>query len=201
MQELNGGKADAEIVDLISKAKARLSQTCSKVSYKIIETENAKDFFVGDDIKSYANGSNEIAVFILTLGVEVDKHIKRLEKLDKLEYVVFDKVASYYIEELADDLQDEIKEQLLKNNKFMLNRFSTGYGDYPLSVNKKIVEFLDGNRLGVFLTDKNMFIPSKTICGIVAAGDSKDYFNFCKTCNLGGECSHLKKGGRCFEQR
>ncbi len=168
-------------------------------SYKILKTEAAGDFLLGNDIKSYTENSNELAIFLVTTGVSVDQKLKRLEKTDRFSYFVFDKVASYYIEDMAEKLQKEIEQELLINNKYTLNRFSTGYGDYPIEVNEKIVDFLNGNRLGVFLTEKNMFMPSKTISGIIAAGDVNKSFNFCKTCNLTKNCTHLKGGRKCYE--
>ncbi len=154
---------------------------------------------VGNDIKAYLDNSKEVAVFIVTAGVVVDQQLRRLEKFDKLAYLVYDKVASYFIEEMAEKLQNEIRSELLKTNKYMLNRFSTGYGDYPIDVNEKIVDLLNGNRLGVYLTDKKMFMPSKTISGIIAAGDINKSFNFCKTCNLTKNCIHLRGGRKCYE--
>lgn len=119
--------------------------------------------------------------------------------MDKLKYIVYDKVCSHFIEDKCELLQSEINKELLKNNKFTLTRYSTGYGDFPIDVNKDIHKMLDGQRLGIFLTEKNMFMPSKTISGIIASGDIKDYFNFCKTCNITKDCKLIKEGRRCYE--
>ncbi len=108
-------------------------------------------------------------------------------------------VCSHLIEEKAEILQSEINTKLLEKNKYTLNRFSTGYGDFPIDVNEKISNILDANRLGIYLTEKNMFMPSKTISGIIASGDKHNYFNFCKTCNITKECNLIKEGRRCFE--
>lgn len=190
---------DIELESLIDKSIETIVKIEYKYSYKIIETSEANDFLVGKDINIYAENSNQIAVFLITLNIEVDKILKRLEKIDKLEYIVFDTVCSHYIEEKTESLQKEVSEYLLSKSKYMLNRFSTGYGDYPIEVNEKIVNFLNGNRLGVHLTEKKMFIPSKTICGLIAAGDKNQSFNFCRTCNITKECKYLKAGRKCFE--
>lgn len=197
--ELNGGKADDELISLIDQFCKEMENISFKQNYKIFKTDEIKNILIGNDIKSYAEDSKQIAVFIITLSHEVDKKLRVLEKMDKLQYLVYDKVCSHYIEDLCQNLQDEIKIKLLKENKFMLNRYSTGYGDFPIDVNKDIHKILNADRLGVFLTDKNMFIPSKTISGLIASGDIKETFNFCKTCNLTHECNLIKVGRRCYE--
>ncbi len=199
LRELNGGKPDREIEELIEVFIDELSNIECKSNFKIISTKDASSFLIGNDIKSYVENSKEIAVFLVTTNISIDQRLKRLEKLDKLAYIVFDKVTSHYIEDMAEKLQKEIGKELLQRNKYMLNRFSTGYGDYPIGVNEKIVDLLNGNRLGVFLTEKNMFMPSKTISGIIAAGDINKSFNFCKTCNLTNNCTYLKGGQKCYE--
>lgn len=201
VKSLNGGtyKYDEEVENLIDKYILEISNFDSKSIFKIFKTREINEILVGNDITLYTEQSNEIAVFLLTLGLEIDKKLRQLEKIDKFKYIIFDTVSSFYIEEKAEKLQNEIKIELLKNNKYMLNRFSPGYGDYPLEVNEKILKTLNGNKLGIFLTEKKMFIPSKTISGIIASGDIKSYFNFCKTCNIAKDCTKIKEGKKCFE--
>ncbi len=184
---------------MIERFINELSAIECRSGFKILKTTDATDFIKGEDIRSYVENSKHIAVFLVTTSIAVDQKLKRLEKLDKLAYIVFDKVSSHYIEDVAEQLQKEIELELLKENKYTLNRFSTGYGDYPLEVNEQIVDLLNGNRMGVFLTEKKMFMPSKTISGIIAAGDINKTFNFCKTCNLTKNCVYIKGGRKCYE--
>ncbi len=197
--ELNRGKTDKELEELIDKFIIELEEMPWKSNFRIFKTNEIKNILIGEDIKLYVKDSNEVAVFIVTLNVDVDKRLRVLEKTDKLAYIVYDKVCSHYIEDKAEELQTEISKELLKNNRYMLSRFSTGYGDFPIDVNKDIVNITNANRLGVFLTDKNMFMPSKTISGIIASGDSVKSFNFCKTCNITDKCEYIKKGRKCYE--
>lgn len=199
LQELNGGNEDAELENLVNKYVEESSKVIFKYKYKIFKTDDVNYLLQGDDIKRYAKNSNEIAVFIVTLNVEADKKLRTLEKISKLDYIVYDKVISHLIEDKAELLQQEVHKELLENNKFALTRFSTGYGDYPIDVNYDIHKLLDANRLGVFLTDKNMFMPSKTISGIIAGGDEVKNFNFCTTCNITKECNLIKEGRKCYE--
>ncbi len=197
--DLNGGKEDLELTKLINEYILECENIDYKYNYKIFTFDEIKDLLIGENIKDYAKDSKNICVFIVTLNIETDKKLRQLEKVDKLKYLVYDRVLSHLIEDKAILLQEEVKEELLKNNKYMLNRFSTGYGDWPIDVNYSIHKILKADRLGIFLTEKNMFMPSKTISGIIASGDTVSSFNFCKTCNITKECKLIKEGRRCYE--
>lgn len=199
LYELNNGKEDFELSKLVEESIIEVSKFDVKSKYKIFKTDELSSILIGNDIKNYTKDSNEVAVFIITLSHDADKKLKYFEKIDKLKYIVFDKVCSHYIEDECEKMQKEINKILLQNNKFVLNRFSTGYGDFPININYDIHKMLDAERIGVFLTDKNMFIPSKTISGIIASGDKQDKFNFCKTCNITKECKLVQEGRRCYE--
>ncbi len=199
LYDLNGGKEDSELELLVEKYMLEASSCISKSRYKIFDTEDIRDILVGNDINSYCEQSKKVAIFIVTLNVDIDKQLRVLEKTDKLAYIVYDRVCSHLIEDKAEELQKEVSIELLKDSKYVLNRFSTGYGDFPIDINEKIHKILDANRLGVFLTDRNMYMPSKTISGIIAGGDVIKSFNFCKTCNLTKECKLIREGRKCFE--
>ncbi len=199
LYDLNGGKEDKELEILVDKFMLEASNCISKSKYKIFDTSEIQDMLIGNDINSYCEKSKKVAVFIVTLNVDMDKRLRVLEKTDKLSYIVFDRVCSHLIEDKAEEIQKEITKELVNDCKFVLNRFSTGYGDFPIDVNEKIHKILDANRLGIFLTDKNMYMPSKTISGIIAGGDITKSFNFCKTCNLTKECKLIREGRKCFE--
>ncbi len=197
--ELNKGMEDIEVFNLVDKFISQLQNTFYKSKYKIFSIEDIEKILIGEDIKLYTKDSKYIAIFIITLGIDIDKTLMIFEKTDKLGYIVFDKVCSHFIEEKTEELQKVIEKDLKINSKYALSRFSTGYGDFPICVNRDIVNILDANRMGIFLTDKDMFIPSKTISGIIASGDIVKSFNFCKTCNITQKCELIKKGDRCYE--
>lgn len=197
--QLNGGKEDLEVIQLIEQYTLEMQNITYKQKYKVFKTNEVSNILQGEDIKKYSEYSNETAIFIITLSHDVDKKLRMLEKIDKLKYIVYDTVASHYVEHLCSNMQNEIHQQLLKNNKYALARFSAGYGDFDININKTIYDMLDASRLGVYLTEKNMFIPSKTITGIICAGDINESFNFCQTCNITNECKLIKEGRKCYE--
>lgn len=199
LNELCNGRKDEEIISLIEKFEKDIFHMHIKKTFKIFKTEELKEILIGNNVKDYSKYSTYCAVFVITLGIDVDKRLRFYEKTNKLDYIIFDKVASHYIEDRVEILQNQITEELLKYDRYVMKRFCTGYGDFPLNINNNIVDILDANKFGIYTTDKSMFIPSKTIGGIIASSNINEPFNFCKSCNIKYKCRKKERGESCFE--
>ena len=106
---------------------------------------------------------NEAYVFCATLGMGVDRHFERLNKISSAKAMVFSAVGSSLVEGLCDYVNE-----MLSQNKETKPRFSCGYGDFCLEHQADILKALDANkRLGIFLTDSYMMVPVKTVTAII----------------------------------
>ena len=80
--------------------------------------------------------------------------------------VATDSMCTSALECALDDLCEDLQKQCGKKLK---TRFSCGYGDFPLSAQKDMVNLLDtGRKIGVFLSESMMLAPQKS--GTAVAG-------------------------------
>ena len=79
--------------------------------------------------------------------------------------VVVDSMASVDIEKFMDKIEDELKERY--KGLYFTNRFSPGYGDYPLEKQREVVKILNTEKkLGLSLTDSLLLNPTKSVTGL-----------------------------------
>ena len=84
---------------------------------------------------------------------------------------VYDAVGSALAESVCDEA-----EKMIKRNSKCRPRFSPGYGDFPLSVQRDVLSLVNAERLvGITLTDTNLMLPQKSITAVV--GISKNEFH------------------------
>ncbi|QIV78026.1 methionine synthase [Fervidobacterium pennivorans subsp. keratinolyticus] len=105
-------------------------------------------------------------VFISTLGNTLDEEIENLSQTSTLEAMLLDAWGSEAIEKLNDTFEQIFKS---RNNCELTMRFSPGYGDLHITVNKTYVELL-GVTDKITVLDTGLMIPRKTttcIAGIV----------------------------------
>ncbi len=106
---------------------------------------------------------NEIILFAATVGFEIDRLIKRYSKLSPSKSLILQAIGAERVESLCDVFCNEL------SDKFDCRpRFSPGYGDLPLSMQKDVISALDCTRkIGIVLNENLLMSPSKSVTAIV----------------------------------
>ena len=156
-----------------------LSECLGALSYKACWREFPL-LFCGDEInlgfartKSRAlftnlKGCGKIVLFAATVGHEMDRLIKKQSLLSPAKSVCLQAIGSERVESLCDTLNAELKEQYKKQGFLLKPRFSPGYGDLPLSLQREIMPALDcAKLLGISLGENLMMSPSKSVTAII----------------------------------
>ena len=156
-----------------------LSECAGALSYKACWREFPL-LFCGDEInlgfartKSRAlftnlKGCGKIVLFAATVGHEMDRLIKKQSLLSPAKSVCLQAIGSERVESLCDTLNAELKEQYKKQGFLLKPRFSPGYGDLPLSLQREIMPALDcAKLLGINLGENLMMSPSKSVTAII----------------------------------
>ena len=123
--------------------------------------------FAKTDSKSLAinlEGCDKIVLFAATVGAEVDRLILKYSKLSPAKALILQAMGSAAIECWCDDINDVITEKYGATRP----RFSCGYGDLPLQLQRNIFAALSvTKRLGVTLSDNLFMTPTKSVTAII----------------------------------
>lgn len=145
----------------------------------------------GKAIKRFLIDSDEAALFAVTLGLDLDREIKRLEQTDLTKALIMDSTASTLVEEICNQVSDDFENFQKENNKYTTERFSPGYSDLPLKIQNDITRVLDTQRkIGLATTDSSLLLPRKSVTAIIGVLDKprKPMSNRCSICLLRGNC-------------
>ena len=86
-----------------------------------------------------------------------------IKDIERIYFFVYDAVGSALAESVCDEA-----EKMIKKNLKCRPRFSPGYGDFPLSVQRDVLSLVNAERLvGITLTDTNLMLPQKSITAIL----------------------------------
>jgi len=95
------------------------------------------------------------------LGEEFDRLLRQTQVTDMAGAVILDRLAGGYIERFCNGKDREI---IGEHKAF---RFSPGYGDFPLSANRDILNVLGAQKkIGLCATDLFLLTPQKSITGV-----------------------------------
>lgn len=131
-----------------------------------IKLDGASIKLYGKDIKNHLRCCNELIVLACTISFKVDKYIKLLQLTDMKKALMADSLASALIEQVCDLAELEIKK--LYPDSSMTTRYSPGYGDFDISMQKILSNLLNTQKnIGLFVNESYMMIPSKSVIAVI----------------------------------
>lgn len=154
----------------------------------------------GRDIEAHLDGCSHAVIMAATLSIEADRLIDRAQSRSLADALALDALGSAGIEQICGKAEDIIKNQLPE--KYMTWRFSPGYGDFPIDIQKSLADILDaGRRIGLTVTDSCLMIPRKSVTAVIGVSDRPlpEKRRGCLYCKMRDKCNFRKNGVRCTD--
>ena len=175
--------------------------------YKLFDIEHHTDSIIvtgtnlnltGKSITNHLEGCNKAVLMACTLSDKVDKLISRYNITDMTSALITDSMASAMIEQVCNEVEIIIKNQLKIEN--MTWRFSPGYGDLPIDIQKNFIQVINANKqIGLTVTENNILIPRKSVTAVIGISDSPlpQKKRGCLIWNMNKTCQFRKRGSHC----
>lgn len=124
------------------------------------------------DLARQLAGCGEALVFAATVGLELDRFIARYGRLSPARALMFQAIGAERIEALCDAFCADQAAELGRSGRGLTRRFSPGYGDLPLALQREIFPVLDCPRkIGLSLNDSLLMTPSKSVTALAGVTD------------------------------
>lgn len=190
-----------ELQDIVSPKYLSKTFSCEITQSQItLFSEDNQNHFPSLTISSKNLADNlrnchQVILFAATLGLGADKLLQKYEITNMAKATISQACSAAYIEAYCNVLQENIRIEYMEKGIYLRPRFSPGYGDLPLEMQKNIFEILEcAKRLGLTLTESLLMYPTKSVTAFI--GLTKD----CTTCSnpaqdSAGKCSQCKNTG------
>lgn len=128
-------------------------------------------------------GCGRVILFAATVGVSPDRLVAKYTRLSPSKALLFQAIGAERIEALCDIFCADISAEYGVGLK---PRFSAGYGDLPLDVQRDIFAILEPEkRIGLTLNQSLLMSPTKSVTAFVGIGGEKqENFNKCSGCDM-----------------
>ena len=200
LRYLGGADAqpDERLNALLDSCEKELLQIAEpKYLYRMVELPCA-DLISGEDIREHLRGCDRAVLFCATLGAEIDRTLRVTQLRNMSRAVVLDSMANAAIEQVCDKAERLIAAQLPDN--YLTFRYSPGYGDYPITMQKKFLEALDAPRkIGLSRNESDLLTPSKSVTAIIGVSKEpvENRRRGCAVCSLREPCRYRRRGNHC----
>ncbi len=184
-------RAELLIDECLDEITAGLTYRVCYREFKVSHTKDGLDlgFTVtgSRDLSKNLEGCRGIILFAATCGIAPDRLIARYGRLSPAKALCFQAIGAERIESLCDEFNRDISSEAMSKGLYTRPRFSPGYGDLSLSVQKEIFAVLDCHRkIGLSLNDSLLMSPSKSVTAIIGLGPSP-------RAAAGGDCASCSK--------
>ena len=186
---INQSKVELEQIEsllgeCIEEILPRLSYKVCYEELPISITDEVCDFgcmqITSKDLAKNLYGCEKVFLFAATIGVEIDRLIAKYGHLSQVKAVLLQAIGAERIESLCDAFCNELQTQMDKEGLSLRPRFSPGYGDLSLDVQKDIFQILNCSKyIGLTLNESLLMSPSKSVTAFVGVGQ---------------ECTTVKRG-------
>ena len=107
-------------------------------------------------------------MFAATIGVGIDRLITRYNHSSPSKALILQALGAERVEALCDLFNAQIEEEAVAKGMSLRPRFSPGYGDLPLTVQKEFMTLLDcAHLIGINLNESLLMSPSKSVTAII----------------------------------
>ena len=174
-----------------------LSVIDAKYLYRVIDLP-CGELTQGQDIKKHLAGCQRAAVLCATLGAGVDRLLRVSQIADMSRAVVLNSLAAAAIEQVCDRAEQEISR--LYPGYHMTFRFSPGYGDYPIQMQKYYINELDAQRkIGLSTNESYILVPAKSVTAVIGLSPEpiEPKKRGCAVCNMRATCQYRSRGEHC----
>ena len=140
-------------------------------------------------------GCHKIVILAATLGVGADRLIARAQVRSMTQASVLQAAGAAMIEAYVEEVNRKIRDEHTAEGLYLRPRFSPGYGDLPLTLQKDIIRILNTPKtIGVSLTDACLMVPSKSVTALigVSGNDSRCVMAGCEECSSRDTCVYRR---------
>ena len=168
---------DVDVMALMEKA-AREMQVVMKPQavFEVFDLKGGDEVSFADvtlnsrDLTTNLAGCSKVALLAATIGPQVDALIRKNSSLDPVYASILQATGAMFIEEVVDLVNDEIKKIAASQGLKTKPRYSPGFGDVPLEVQRDFFRLLPCTRIGLTLMDTLIMAPEKSVTAFVGLG-------------------------------
>lgn len=185
---------DECIIDVqkASEPKTTFQRFPLKIDGDLIKIESLE--FKSANLSKNLKDCDEVILFAATLGMDVDRTLARYSKINVSKALIFQSTAAAAIEGVCNELNEDLRLKIAEEGLFLRPRFSPGYGDVPLAIQKDFLSLINAKvTTGIILTEGDLMIPEKSVTAFI--GISKNNTNCqsqgCEACAK-KDCSYRR---------
>lgn len=123
--------------------------------------------FTSKNLSVNLKNCTKVVLFGATVGAKVDQIIRKGQLAGSADAAIFQAAGAMYAESLTELLNQKIRDDYLKNGFKAHPRYSPGYGDISLEMQKDFFRLLPLEKIGLTLMESLIMAPEKSVTAFI----------------------------------
>lgn len=155
----------------------------------------------GSGVQNHLIKCTKATIFTCTVGAAIEPMIDAYFKSGEFtRAIILDAIGSAAVEYVADTINQYTYAAAHRQKHYLVSRFSPGYGDWDLSIQKELVHAAGGQAIDIQVTESSLLIPRKSVSGIIGwvpgVDDQLSTISPCHLCQMPRCNNPICKGGQ-----
>lgn len=154
----------------------------------------------GKDIARHLEDCDALVLMAVTLGGGIESAVRRWQVTDVQKALLMDACASAAVESVCNQSERVIRKALGGPPPWFTWRYSPGYGDLPLDLQRPLLNLLDaGRKIGLYVSESGMMTPQKSVTAVIGLREMPGGLREggCAVCMNRETCMYRKEGAAC----
>lgn len=159
---------------LLAECLSELQGLSYRVSFRVFPVTHAESgldlgFAVTEskDLQKALEGCDRVLLFAATVGLLPDRLLAKYNRVAPAKALLVQAIGTERVEALCDTFCAEQTKNYAAEGAILRPRFSPGYGDLPLAMQREVFAALDCERqLGITLNESLLMTPSKSVTAL-----------------------------------
>lgn len=174
LDEKNLGKEIKKIIEfaygLIHGKACYSTFSISSISDNRVILDKSNTLIKGKKLVNILRDCKYCSLFVSTIGPELENRVSLMEQENPSGAYFLEHVGNWMAEYMAETVNNRIATEIIKDGFVPKKRYSAGYGDWPVTSQKEILELIEAQKIGVSLSESYIMIPRKSVSALIGWG-------------------------------
>ena len=141
--------------------------TIKEVLHDRVTIEGSDTLFIGANMVKLLARCDYATLLSCTIGPELEKKVDHIKKTHTADAFFLDVVGGWMADYMADKVDAVVQSEVLRNGYGRTMRYSPGYGDWDLPVQRELLKKVEAASIGVTCTETFILQPRKSVTAVI----------------------------------
>jgi hypothetical protein len=123
--------------------------------------------FVGSNMVKLLAKSDYATLLATTIGPDLERKVDHIKKTHTADAYFLDVVGGWMADYMADRADAIVQSEILRSGYARTMRYSPGYGDWDLPVQKELLDLMEAKAIALSCTETSILQPRKSVTAVI----------------------------------